>query len=59
MEDYFRLKLFLDYIGPAICLGILGASALIMYAYFSIKDVIHKTRQHLKDKKKGRNFNIE
>ena len=48
MEDYFRLKLFLDYIGPAICLGILGASALIMYVYFLIKDFIQKRKEKRK-----------
>jgi len=45
MEDYFRLKLFLDYVAPAICLGILGISALIIYAYFSIKDFIQKRKE--------------
>lgn len=50
MEDYFRLKLFLDYVAPAICLGILGASALIMYAYFSIKDFIQKRKDKRKEK---------
>ena len=57
MEDYFRLKLFLDYIGPAICLGILGASALIMYVYFLIKDFIQKRKDKRKEKQNA-NSNV-
>jgi fructose-specific phosphotransferase system IIC component len=51
MEDYFKMKMFFEYIMPIIIIGLIGLVILGCFIYCKIEEFIDNYK-HKKDKKR-------